>query len=159
MNERLQFPPSIHLELANFFLGDQIGRGATRTVYQHKFNSNWVVKFDIGTSRQFDNQYEWMIWNHFKNTRWAKYLAPCIDISEAGSILIMERTEPVSKLEGKLPDFLGDLHVKNFGTIDGKLVCHDYGNVNLIHMAEKVIRLRRIVTGKDKNFPNHMTLC
>lgn len=55
-----------------------------------------------------------------------------------GIALIQSRTHPfidkeefdmaVAKVPGKkLPSFFDDVHYGNFGLLDGRLVCHDYG--------------------------------
>jgi hypothetical protein len=89
-----------------------------------------VVKIESG-SRSFQNVEEWLAWTWVKGTAMAKWFAPCISVSAAGSILIQQRVTPMRKGErpGKLPAFLCDLKPENFGMYQGRIVCCDYGTV------------------------------
>ncbi len=71
------------------------------------------------------------IWSHDKDIR--RWLAPCVQISPCGSILIQKRTTPApsSRYPAKMPKFLTDMKRSNYGLYKGRLVCHDYGLICL----------------------------
>ena len=126
-------------DFIDFFLEAEIGRGEYRTVYQFRLNDNWVIKIDrrSGGNGRFANVDEWNAYMEAKAKKSPilKYLAPCHHISSCGKILIQEKTQPIEekmihKLPKILPGFFTDIAVGNWGTIKGKLVCHDYANNN-----------------------------
>lgn len=127
-------------EIESLILGDKLGYGMSRVVYESKLNSTVVFKIEE-SARRFQNIKEWELWNEHKFYKpVADWLAPCVDISACGSILIQKRTSHPIKWPEKLPTFLTDVKKSNFGLLDGKLVCHDYGNVifNLSLRMKKV---------------------
>ena len=81
-----------------------------------------------------------------QHTKEAKqWLAPCVSISPCGSVLIQRRTLPVTKaqLPSKVPAWLTDFKLANWGMLDGKVVCHDYSN-NLLMNPVTERKLRRV---------------
>lgn len=127
----MNFVASIQLDLNAAFLGDLLGKGVSRSVYVMEQDSTKVVK--VETQKSFQNVMEWETWQHVKGTEYAKWFAPCHFISEGGSVLIMERTEEVSKIPKRVPAFLSDLKRTNFGTLNKRFVCRDYGTNLLMH--------------------------
>jgi hypothetical protein len=121
------FNAFIKAEFTALIKGKIIGSGSTREVFQHKQNVNWVVKVEEG-GKSFANAIEWDTWLH-ANPELREWLCPCIDISPAGSVLIMQKAEPIraSELPKKLPALFTDLKISNWGMINGKPVCIDYG--------------------------------
>ena len=123
-----QFNMTVQHEFNDLILGNLIGSGSYRDVYEYKPNSKFVVKVEMSTARQFENVAEWAVWHEIKDTMWAKYFAPCVSISHSGSVLIQERTEPIKRMPKQLPNFMADLKRKNFGRIGNRIVAHDYGH-------------------------------
>jgi len=130
------------------FVGIQIGSGAYRRVYECKREKDKVVKVEH-TGRDFCNIQEWQVWQEVKDTPISHWFAPCHEIDCMGAVLLQSRTKPfdhkdefekeVAKLPGgKLPGFFDDIHYGNFGMLNGRIVCHDYGfNHFLKHGVEK----------------------
>jgi hypothetical protein len=114
-------------EIIGFFLGDEIGSGGSRRVYEHPFDETKVIK--VAVAGKLENVYEWMIWCD-ANKAQRKWLARCHFLSKHGMVLIQERAQPLPqdyKLPKKLPSFINkDTKPHNFGLIDGRLVCVDY---------------------------------
>ena len=125
------FSERVFQEFADFMLGEFIDSGSSRTVYECLIKPEYVIKVE-NSKHTFQNVKEWefwQTWKHDKNAR--KWLAPCHFISDSGTFLIMERTEPLPKarVPQKVPKFMTDLKKSNFGLLNNKVVCHDYGHV------------------------------
>lgn len=122
-------------EFFNALCGKVLGKGMTRVVYELPITNNeWCVKVEEGYDRHFQNNAEWMVWNAAQYVPWAKpWFAPCQWISPNGRVLVMRQTEPLQRkqLPEKVPYFFTDLKLENFGMLNGRIVCHDYG-VNMI---------------------------
>lgn len=126
---------SIAQDTFHMLCGDKLGGGITREVYRCKFNPDWVLKFECKSSR-FQNVFEWHTWKESQDEESIrKWLAPCHHISDNGNVLIQSYAAPVPadfKLPKQMPSFLTDFKLDNYGLIDGKLVCRDYGlTINL----------------------------
>ena len=96
------FDNTISADFFGLMLGDKLGAGAGREVYamDSVFGTDYVVKFEC-TGRSFQNTHEWRLWNDFKSVRSvARWLAPCVWISSAGTVLLQRRTTPIL---GELP--------------------------------------------------------
>lgn len=110
-------------------IGKQLGRGCYRTVYA--LDEHRVLKVEAD-GNQFSNAHEWAIWQDVQGTKWERWFAPCIEIDSFGIALIQARTKPLTEAQWnrvkELPDFFADLKSENFGTLKGRMVCHDYGN-------------------------------
>jgi len=134
----------LNREFRNMIIGKELGNGAGRWVFEHRFDKTLVVKFE-GGAKSFQNILEWDLWNELKHAPdYSKWLAPCVDISATGAVLIMKRTQPITeyrKLPDKLPHFINtDTKKDNFGILNGKLVCHDYG----VTMFDPSLRLKKV---------------
>lgn len=118
----------IYSEFAHFMLGDVLGSGMSRKVYQHPFDRTKVIKVENSASH-FQNVLEWRIWQDFQfYEKVKKWLAPCHAISHNGTFLIMEKADDIPnerKIE-TLPAFLTDHKRSNFGLIKGQIVARDY---------------------------------
>lgn len=88
----------------------------------------YVVKVETGERLDFQNIAEWAMWQASSKAL-ARWLAPCIFISPNGRVLLQARCEPcpAHMIPKKVPKVLADLHQKNFGILDGKVVLMDYG--------------------------------
>ena len=116
--------------------GKRIGKGKSRIVYPHNENPNWVIKQIMAENPTSNsNQIEWSVWLAVKDTPFADFFCPCVDLTAEGHI-IMLRCDPVPKdhkkritkiLDIKLPDTNG---LKNYGWLDGRLVLVDYGHTD-----------------------------
>lgn len=118
-------------ELRSVALGDLLGEGTGRKVYVCKLNSNYVVKVEEN-ARSFQNVAEWDHWSWVSAVApMARWLAPCEFISNSGAVLIQRRVEPLrrSELPKRIPAFLTDTKLENFGMLEGRVVCFDYGTL------------------------------
>lgn len=124
----MKVTPFVRRDIAHMLLGARLGRGIGRKVYVCRLDPRFVVKVE-DRGEAFQNIVEWETWQAVREDREARWFAPCVSISPAGSVLIQRRTEPASHSEypKRMPVFLGDYKRENFGMLDGKLVCHDYG--------------------------------
>ncbi len=122
-------------DMVDFILGKNLGNGETRKVYQCGFDRAVVVKVESPHKEHgivFDNVHEFTIWTNINKRmpEYAKYLAPCVRISGCGRLLIQKMTTPIAKnqLPKKIPYFLADTHINNWGMLNKRVVCHDYAN-------------------------------
>lgn len=112
--------------------GERIGFGIGRQVWSCVLNPAWVVKTEEA-SRSFQNVTEWIAWERVQDTVHRRWFAPCRFISSSGVVLVQDRTTPcpVAKLPKRMPVFLADFKPENFGLLNGRVVCHDYGTHRL----------------------------
>lgn len=127
------FETSMSRDLFALICGDLIGFGAARSVFIHALDTTCVVKFEH-SSQWFQNVIEWETWHIVKRGKHEKWFAPCMSISPCGMILVQRRTTPLEHKDypRKLPVYLTDWKYSNYGKLDGKFVCHDYGFPNLL---------------------------
>lgn len=125
------FNNTLSRDLFRLICGEKIGSGVAREVYVYNLNPEYVVKIEtLGCS--FQNVVEWGAWDDFSEVKSvAKWLAPCLHISPCGTILVQRRTDPIGPSEApkRMPKFLTDFKYSNYGRLDGKIVCHDYGTL------------------------------
>lgn len=117
-------------ESFNLLCGKLIGSGASRKVFNCKLNDQWVVKVEDAEYRTFQNVYEMRFWDeNLYNEKVSKWLAPCKFLSPDGRILIQEKCQParIEEFPEKLPSFMTDLKISNFGIYKNNLVLVDYG--------------------------------
>lgn len=115
--------------MADILLGDFIGSGAARRVYACKLDPTLVVKIETAAG-SFQNVKEWEVWQELQyNKAINKWFAPCVAISACGTVLLQKRAEPAYRKHypKKVPRCLGDLKYANYGMLQGKFVCFDYG--------------------------------
>lgn len=119
-------------EFVRCFLGEQLGSGVYRTVYEHRWDNRYVIKVaNADREDNFANVYEWDLWQNARETKMAVWLAPCISISPCGLVLVQRRTSHIwnaSELPEHIPKFFTDTKVANWGKLGKRVVCHDYGN-------------------------------
>jgi len=119
----------VYYDTFNLLCGKQLGEGIHRKVFECKLRPELVVKVESSERRYFANVLEQRFWNDNQEYKpIAKWLAPCEYLSPDGRLLLQRRAEParVKELPDKMPSFLTDLKVSNFGWLDGRLVCLDY---------------------------------
>lgn len=123
-------------------MGKLIQKGTYRDVYEFPLNETLVVKVEARDAT-FCNQTEWGIWTESKDHEWRKWLAPCHTISDYGTVLIQFKTTPLpaAKRPRRVPNFLADLKLENWGLYEGRPVVHDYGNHNIFTLAKRQMRL------------------
>lgn len=118
-------------ELAQFVLGKRLGSGMSREVFTHPFDETKVIKVE-NSAGNFQNVAEWQTWQTYNFCPdVARWLAPCHAISHSGTFLIMDRARDLlpKEIPEKLPDFLTDHKPENYGILNGKVVCRDYGYI------------------------------
>lgn len=137
------FTTTLSRDIRDMFLGDAMGYGTFRHVFNHATNPDAVVKLENG-AQSFHNIAEWQVWQSVKDTELAKWFAPCISISASGTVLVMQRAKPVSvdELPKLVPVFFTDLKAENWGLIGKRYVCVDYG-LHLLHERGMTKRMRR----------------
>jgi hypothetical protein len=145
------FRDTVSRDVASMVLGECIGYGTTRAVYVHATDESKIVKVE-NTAQSFCNVYEHEVWDHIKDTEFAKWFAPVEYISPSGTVLVMRRTEavPVDLLPKQLPVFFTDIKAENFGRLNGRVVCHDYGYHQFIERGMSK-RMRKVKPADWKN--------
>jgi len=109
-------------------LGDKLGGGSARQVYDCALLPRYVVKVE-DVAGSFQNILESEIWQEVQFTEHAKWFAPVHSISITGTVLIMAKTKPLKDFPRgfKVPAYMTDLKPENFGRYKGRIVAHDYG--------------------------------
>lgn len=129
-------------EALSVLRGDFLGEGSARKVYALLTNSAYVLKIETA-GRSFQNVAEWEYWKWVKGTKLEKWFAPCERISARGLLLVQRRVDPprLAELPKKVPAFLTDLKIENFGLLDGKFVCCDYGTCKVVlrHFPQRLV--------------------
>lgn len=112
----------------NLLCGNVIGRGSARVVYDSQLFPEHVIKVENVAGR-FQNVMEWETWLIVRDTKWAKWFAPCKWISPAGVVLIQAKTTPPPRASypEMMPKFFADFKRPNYGLLNEQIVCHDYG--------------------------------
>ena len=127
----------VALELCDFLLGDFLGQGISRYVFESKLNKKQVIKIDC--SPHNDNVLEWNVWNHVMYVpKLAKHFAPCHSISRCGRILVQSKCitgVPYDEYPKMVPEFMADLKYTNWGRIGKNIVCFDYASVIITSMG------------------------
>lgn len=136
------FTNTIANDLLNLFARRHIADGSTRTVY--RINTEQIAKFECDAGR-FQNVMEWETWEIVKHTKYKEWFAPCIEISDNGSILVQAfcRDLEPAELPEKLPVFFCDVKKENFGMYEGHVVCRDYGNSYLIDRGFNTKKMKK----------------
>lgn len=115
------------------FCGERLGQGIGREVFVLATDPTKVVKIET-QAQSFQNILEWEAWHAAKDGPTAKWLAPCHFISPSGIVLIMDRTQPLRRGEepDRMPVWLTDFKRTNYGLLNGRVVCHDYGTARAL---------------------------
>lgn len=117
-------------DLLNMICGDKIGEGQYRTVFACHVNKDWVVKKEKDLNSHYSNIHEYDLYSAFMDTPLRVWFAPVHWLSPRGLWLIQSRTQSIpDKLLPKLvPSIFCDFKRDNWGMLNGRVVCHDYGN-------------------------------
>jgi len=130
------------LDALNLLCGSEIGRGMTRHVFECRLRPELVVKVERGDRSHFQNILEWHVWSRVAGTAYEQWFAPVEHLSHEGRLLLMWKTEPLraDELPKKMPAFFTDLKARNFGVLQGRVVCHDYGStlLNEVGMTKRM---------------------
>lgn len=120
-------------DLMNLLCGGLLGEGLYRKVFVCRQDASMVVKYEKPNSRCC-NRVEMEMWAEMQDHVLGKWLAPCVAVSPDGTWLIQMRTEPLqlAQLPDKIPRIFCDTKINNWGMYDGRIVCHDYGNNNVL---------------------------
>ncbi len=116
-------------DLRAMLIGAEIGRGSARTVSNCRLLPDVVIKAEFA-AHSFQNIMEWEIWDRVQSVKHASgWFAPCVQISPCGLYLLQRKTEPIrfGELPEMIPAYFTDLKRENWGMLDGRPVCHDYG--------------------------------
>lgn len=139
------------LALSDTFLGQQLGKGVARRVFEMDIFPEYVIKIEAEDLRDWQNIAEWELW-HSAKLKLSQYLAPCVWISGDGLVLIQKRCQPMSPhlIPQKVPAVLSDTHDGNWGWLmdpeanpkrPGRPVMFDYGR-NLAHYYAQNVAMR-----------------
>jgi hypothetical protein len=107
----------------------RLGSGLYRTVFGIWDSEKWVMKVANSAEGADANRDEWQVWCYLRERHKSnRLLAPCLGISDDGSVLLMRRTTICNEAQvpKRVPVWMTDLKVQNWGMMDGRAVCHDY---------------------------------
>jgi len=151
---QVYFTSAISREFFDLMVGEKLGYGIGRDVFACKLDKSLVVKIERA-SHSFQNVAEWELWDQLRDTKMASWLAPCVNISENGSVLLMKRTTPIipgtTKLPVAAPRFLNDFKYQNYGVFERRIVCHDYGRHHAVSEGYSTISKMKKVRFWDVN--------
>ena len=129
MTDIRDYSPRLKDCILHLVVGERLGGGSFRNVYA--LDDKRVLKVEPSGST-FCNHQEWMIWQEVVGGKWEKWFAPCLDIDTLSGTLIQRRTTPLTDRQWnrlkEVPNFMADIKRANWGMLDGRIVCHDYGN-------------------------------
>lgn len=118
------------------FLVKKLGNGCSRQVFCTPSIPGVVFKQALYPTVWDHNLIEFRYWEkHRDNPDRARFLAPCLEVTDEGSWLAMARTDPIPEYEAwqqfrSLPFWIGDRHADNIGRYEGRVVAHDYAYMN-----------------------------
>lgn len=110
-------------------VGESVGFGMARNVFESKLNPSIVIKVENGKG-SFQNIVEFETWNNVReygNAYFMKWFCPVLHISDCGRILVMAKAKKATRYPTNIPVFLTDTKKNNYGVHNGRFVCLDYG--------------------------------
>ena len=136
----------VFADLFGTLCGGKIGSGASRDVYICEIMPEYVVKVakDAVFNGVNQNYQEYRVCQQLIKTRWAKYLAPVFFASHNYIFLLQKKCLPLREHEipKRVPRFLNDRKQDNWGVLNGKVVCFDYGIANY-NIPESELKLEK----------------
>lgn len=128
MSNSPAFPSVLPVTTFTKAKGKVIGRGMSCTVYQHKTQPHLVIKRERQVGK-FQNVNEYHIWHQICCMKLAEWFAPVYAISPCGQFIIQAKTQPITadQLPSQVPGLFTDFKQNNWGMLEGRPVCHDYG--------------------------------
>lgn len=138
--------------IIDFFIGNRIGEGCSRTVYEYTLDPKYVVKIPNSINGFSNNLIEFEIYGLLKGTEQDKWLAESKWCSSDGSVLIQRKTKEIGPkdLPDNLPSFFTDIKPSNFGKIGRQIVCHDYAASLLRFVALTNLKKTQKVKKSDR---------
>lgn len=137
------FKTTVSRDLLALCCGDHLGSGVGRDVYVFNPNPEWVIKFET-TAGSFQNIREYESWWQVAGTEFVSWLAPVHFISPCGTVLLQSKTTPIQ--EGMYPEHIPavftDIARRNWGLLNGRPVCHDYGFLLTTFNLKKTKKVR-----------------
>lgn len=134
-------------DLLNLVCGEMIGEGQYRQVFNCHLNPDWVIKKEKALNTNHSNIYEFGLYSEFMDTEFGRrWLAPIKWLSPRGLWLIQMKTQPVPDglLPKQIPTLFCDLKRTNWGMLNGRVVCHDYGNNGMFkNLRPNVKRMKK----------------
>ena len=120
-------------------LGEYIGSGACRKVYNHPTDDTLVIK--VLKKKWPQNQREWDVWQMVKGTEYEQFFCPCVEISNDGKYLIQKKAKK-SILKFTHPIIKGrdTMLTKNAGIYNEQVVLIDYGDSGILKCMEKILK-------------------
>lgn len=122
-------------DMFSMLIGPKIGEGCSRAVFTAQHDPDYVVKVETRPWRnypEFHNVQEWCTWDK-ATPKQRKWLAEPTRISPCGRVMIQKKTEPTEDILADLPKLIPqvfcDTKLDNWGLLDGRFVCHDYGYI------------------------------
>lgn len=129
-------------------LGEYRGVGTSRWVFDFLPIRNTVIKISLGCVSQNENENR--IFDEVKGTSHAKWFNKVLWCSDDARILISPRAADyfTDAAPGRIPHYFSDLKPENFGWVDDKFVCIDYGLVLCgFTPSQKKLTKNKILTG------------
>lgn len=128
----MQFTAEVTNEIEGALIGEEIGRGAFRIVFECPFDDSIVIKSAFDERGVQSNIIENKIWREIEYAEHlAKWFAPVVAISGNGRFLVMKKARMSTdrkEFPAKVPHFFTDTKYQNYGFIGDQLVCIDYGS-------------------------------
>lgn len=147
------FLREVQEEFNGFMLGEYLGGGESRAVYEAPFlPKEYVVKVERPSDKgDFCNVVEHLVWNHLCDSPYADWLAPCGTISRHGTFLVQKRCQVISedRIPRKAPWFFQDAHKGNWGLYEDRPVLFDYGFLYGFLRKAKYDKQARLVSLKS----------
>jgi len=146
MNIVYDMPKIVQFDFNSMIIGELLGQGEFRCVYEFRPDPSLVIKFEPSNSGRFCNIDEWNLWEEAVNQgpKFAKWLAPVVQISSCGSVMLQKRTKPITATKFSVPSFLADTKRENFGLFEDRIVCHDYANTNIYNEVFATAKMQKV---------------
>jgi len=128
-----EFAGTISRDFFGAILGPRLGGGVFREVFRCAVDPRYVVKFETRAAN-FSNVIEWETWAIARYQDAGAWLAPCLLIGGAGSVLVQRYAEDVrfEELPDRIPRWAQDTKLENWGRVDGRVVLRDYGGTLML---------------------------
>jgi len=136
------------MEVIDYMLGDYIGEGQDRIVFEANIFENCVAKVEY-TRPTVYNQKEYLVWRAYQGTTIEQWFAPCVDLTFGGSILVQKKIELVTDdnrhlIPDVIPSIFEDVKFSNCGFYNGHFCFCDYSSVfnQSIELVMKDVKMK-----------------
>jgi hypothetical protein len=121
-------------------VGDYIGGGVYRNVYEYHPDPSLVIKIETDASSFANIRESQMWWTYYDHPRLSKWFAPCVQLSPRGQFLLQKKVKPLDgrNMPKLVPAMIDDGHIGNWGIYEDRVVCCDYGNHRSHDLAANV---------------------